>query len=145
VFGQATEYAVAALAFLGGRNGAPVLVREIAEATSVPGPYLGKIVHVLAHRHLVSTRRGPGGGVSLAREPHQISLFDVCRALDDPLTEDRCMLSHQECSTERSCPAHSFCRTYRTEQFAFLQRTTLIDIIEFEARRRGDDVGAAGV
>jgi Rrf2 family transcriptional regulator, iron-sulfur cluster assembly transcription factor len=145
VLGQATEYAVAALAFLGSRNGAPILVREIAESTSVPGPYLAKIVNVLAHRHLVSTRRGPGGGVSLARAPHQISLFDVCRALDDPLTEDRCMLSHQACSTERSCPAHTFCRTYRTEQFAFLQRTTLVDIMEFDARRRGDDISAAEV
>jgi Rrf2 family transcriptional regulator, iron-sulfur cluster assembly transcription factor len=144
VLGQTTDDAVAALAFLGRRNGAPVLVREIAEATRVPGPYLGKIVNVLAHRHLVTTRRGPGGGVSLAREPHQISLYDVCRALDDPLTEERCMLSHEDCSTERSCPAHTFCRTYRTEQFAFLQRTTLVDIIEFDARRLGAVAVAEG-
>jgi Rrf2 family protein len=136
VLGQTTEYAVTALAFLGAHRGPPVLVRDIAEATGVPGPYLGKIVNVLAHRHLVTTRRGPGGGVALAREPRAISLYDVCHALEDALTAERCMLSHQDCSVERSCPAHEFCRTHRASQIAFLQSTTLVDIMRFEARQQ---------
>jgi Rrf2 family transcriptional regulator, iron-sulfur cluster assembly transcription factor len=143
VLSQSTGYAVKAMACVASQCGAPVLVRDISAATGLPGPYLGKIVNRLAHRRLVVTRRGPGGGVALARPPREISLYDVCRALDDPLTEERCMLSDEACSDERSCPAHHFCQTHRAAQLEFLRRTTLIDIVAFDRRRHDPDALSA--
>jgi Rrf2 family transcriptional regulator, iron-sulfur cluster assembly transcription factor len=142
---QNTGYAVKALAFIAAGDGGPVLVRAISEGTDLPGAYLGKIVHTLARRRLVLTRRGPGGGVSLARPPEAISLYDVCRALDDPLTEERCMLSDEPCSEARSCPAHQFCQTHRAQQLDFLRRTTLVDVVQFDARRLADATPARDV
>jgi Rrf2 family protein len=113
-----------------------VLVKDIAEACAIPPAYLAKIVHQLAKRGVVSTQRGVGGGVSLTRPASQISLYELCEALSDPILEQRCMLGVAQCSDERSCPAHLFWTAHRAEHIAFLRRTTIADLAAFETRRR---------
>jgi Rrf2 family transcriptional regulator, iron-sulfur cluster assembly transcription factor len=141
VLSPSTGYAVRALACVAASDGRPVPVRNISATTGIAGPYLGKIINVLSRRRIVITRRGPGGGVVLARPPVEISLYDVCRALDDPLTEERCMLSDEPCSDERSCPAHRFCQTHRTAQVDFLRQTSVAQIVRFDQERHEPAAG----
>jgi len=133
---QASGYAVSALAFIAAMGGKPVPVKAIAEACSIPTAYLAKIVNVLAHKRLVSTQRGVGGGVLLARAAQDVMLYDICQALDDPLLQPRCMLGHAQCTHDRACPAHEFCAGYREDLATFLQAKTIADIAAFETERR---------
>jgi Rrf2 family protein len=133
---QATGYAISALAYIAAMGGKPALVKAIAEACDAPAAYLAKIINTLSRRKLVLTQRGVGGGVSLARGPQEISLRELCEALDDPIIQPRCMLGNAECSHDRACPAHAFCTTHRQELADFLQRTTIADIAAFETNRR---------
>lgn len=133
---QAVGYAISALGFIAATGGKPVLVRVVADACQIPPAYLAKIIHILSRRKLVSTQRGIGGGVVLARPPQEINLRDVCTALGDPVEQPRCMLANVECNDDRDCPAHEFCTHYRQNLLAFLERTTIADIASFEARRR---------
>ena len=132
---QTTGYAVSALAFLAASGPRSVLVREIAEALALPPPYLAKIVNALGRRGLVTTQRGIGGGVLLARPPREISIWDLCAALDDPVTQPRCVLALDGCSDEDACPAHRFWKGKREALWAYLRATSLADIAEFEASR----------
>ena len=129
---QSTGYAITALGHVASSGSRAMLIKAIAVATDLPQPYLAKIIHTLARRGLVVTRRGVGGGVSLARPPEEITLLDIATALDDPLLDQRCMLGAAVCSDERACPAHAFWTVYRQEQIDFLRRTTLADIAAFE-------------
>ena len=124
-----TGYAVRALAFLATRPDGAVPVADVARHTGLPTPTVGRVIHMLARQRLVATRRGPGGGVRLARPAREISLHDVCIAFDDPLTTERCMLSDAPCTSERACPGHAFCRNFRSTQILFLQQTTLEDVV----------------
>ncbi|KAA0216680.1 MAG: Rrf2 family transcriptional regulator [Leptolyngbya sp. PLA3] len=133
---QAVGYAASALGYVAAAEGKPVLVREIADACVIPAPYLSKIIHTLAKQGLVITQRGVGGGVVLAREPTTISLYDLCRALGDCVTEDRCMLGTAACSDRRACPAHEFWCEHRGKLLAFLKATTVAEIGAFEAQQR---------
>jgi Rrf2 family transcriptional regulator, iron-sulfur cluster assembly transcription factor len=133
---QATGYAVSALAYIAAMGGKPALVRAIAEACDAPAAYLAKIVNTLSHRNLVVTQRGVGGGVSLARAPQDITLRELCVALDDPIIQPRCILGNAQCTSDRACPAHDFCTTRRRELGDFLQQTTIADIAAFETGRR---------
>lgn len=142
---QATGYAAAALACVTRAGGSPVLVRDIAQEADIPAPYLAKIIQILAKRGVVSTQRGVGGGVMLARAPDQISLYDVAVALEDPVVQTRCMLGEAECSDERACPAHAFWTAHRSMTIAFLCRTTIADMALFEARRHPHPQGDQGV
>jgi Rrf2 family protein len=132
---QSVGYAITALGYLASIYDRPALVRDVAEAMHIPTPYLAKIIHALARKGFVVTQRGIGGGVTLARKPEQITLLDVCLALDEPSVQKRCMLGNAICSDERACPAHAFWTHQREQQIAFLKRTTLQDMAEFEARQ----------
>jgi Rrf2 family protein len=133
---QASGYAATALGFIAAMGGKPVLVKEVAEACEIPAAYLAKIINALAHKRLVLTQRGVGGGVTLARPPGEIPLNELCAALDDPIVQPRCMLGNAECTNDRACPAHGFCKTHREKLSEFLQNTTIADIAAFETRRR---------
>ncbi len=133
---QSASYAAAAMAFIAAMGGKPTLVKVVAEACGTPAAYLAKIINTLARKKLVQTQRGVGGGVSLARSPQEISLYDLCVALDDPIVEPRCILGNAECTNDRACPAHDFCTGHREQLWQFLHRTTISDIAAFETRRR---------
>lgn len=133
---QGVGYAILALGHIATSGGNPVLVKEIAEAASIPPAYLAKIIHALARRGLVLTQRGVGGGVTLARPATEISLYDVCLAMDDPVVKPTCMLGNAACSDDRACPAHRFWTAQRNKVFDFLRTTSVADIAAFESRRR---------
>jgi Rrf2 family transcriptional regulator, iron-sulfur cluster assembly transcription factor len=136
MLGQAAGYAATALGYLATAGGSPLLVKEIAEACDIPGPYLAKIVNSLRRVGLVQTQRGVGGGVTLAKPPHEISLYSIAELLGDPICKRRCMLGVSECSDERACPAHKFWAQHRDDTISFLAKTTIADIAAFETRRR---------
>jgi Rrf2 family protein len=129
-------YAIKALGVLAESRGGPLLIRQIAEKTGLPTPYLAKIANTLAQRGVLRTQRGVGGGVRLVDEACAISLYRICEALDDPITQQLCMLRTAKCSEERACPAHDFWHQHRERQIAFLQMTTLADVAAFEGRQR---------
>lgn len=132
---QAVGYAITAMGLIAAGGGRQVLVREIAAAAEIPAPYLAKIIQTLARRGVVHTQRGVGGGVTLARPASEISLYDVCIALDDPIVRPTCLLGTNECSDSRGCPAHEFWSKIRGEVIAFLTRTHVSDIASFEQKR----------
>jgi Rrf2 family protein len=133
---QAVGYAATALGLVAAAGGKPVLVKEIADAADIPGAYLAKVINVLSHKGLVLTQRGIGGGVCLSRPAQELTLYDLCVALDDPCVDARCMLGTAPCSDDRSCPAHKFWTAHRAKHIEFLKQTTIADIAAFESRKR---------
>lgn len=63
----------------------PTSVRDIAERTGLPQPYLEQILLALKGAGLVRSKRGVGGGYVLARPPDEITLSDIVSAVDGPI------------------------------------------------------------
>jgi len=63
----------------------PTSVRDIAERTGLPQPYLEQILLALKGAGLVRSKRGVGGGYVLARPPEEITLAEVVSAVDGPI------------------------------------------------------------
>ena len=80
------DYACRALLSLSlhGDDG-PTLVRDIAERTGLPQPYLEQILLALKGAGLVRSKRGVGGGYILARDPAEIDLAQIVSAVDGPI------------------------------------------------------------
>ncbi|NUO51997.1 MAG: Rrf2 family transcriptional regulator, partial [Polyangiaceae bacterium] len=57
-------------------------MREVAEQANIPARFLEQILHDMKRAGLVVAKRGPNGGYQLARQPTQITLGDVVRALE---------------------------------------------------------------
>ena len=63
----------------------PTSVRDIAERTGLPQPYLEQILLALKGAGLVRSKRGVGGGYVLAREANEITLAEIVSAVDGPI------------------------------------------------------------
>ena len=64
----------------------PTSVKEIAERTGLPQPYLEQILLAVKGAGLVRSKRGVGGGYVLARPPADIALSDIVGAVEGPIT-----------------------------------------------------------
>lgn len=87
-FSLQLQYAICGcfdLAYSGGDE--PVGVREIAERQAIPVRYLEQIFGRLRRAGLVHSKRGPGGGFTLARAPAEISLCEIVEAIEGPLSD----------------------------------------------------------
>ena len=62
---------------------------EIAKQQEIPKKLLEKIIQDLTRCGLIKSKRGPGGGYTLARSPDQISLSDVIEAIEGPIAVKR--------------------------------------------------------
>jgi len=83
----------------------PTSVRDIAERTGLPQPYLEQILLALKGAGLVRSKRGVGGGYTLARPPAEIRLSDILAAVDGPITLGDFGQPHQDgaCDHEGQC------------------------------------------
>ncbi|MBM3741146.1 MAG: RrF2 family transcriptional regulator [Actinomycetota bacterium] len=64
----------------------PTSVRDIAERTALPQPYLEQILLALKGAGLVKSKRGVGGGYILARPADEIRLSEIISAVDGPIS-----------------------------------------------------------
>ena len=72
-------------------HGEPVQVRVVSERQGIPARYLEQIFRRLRRAELVLSKRGPGGGYTLARPPSRITLRDVIEAVEGPLAQTLAM------------------------------------------------------
>jgi Rrf2 family transcriptional regulator, nitric oxide-sensitive transcriptional repressor len=77
-----TDFALRALMRLAGEPTRSFATNEIAAEFGISRNHLAKVVRDLAEVGIISTQRGAGGGFSLARSPHSITLGEVVRALE---------------------------------------------------------------
>ena len=100
------RYGLRAMVELAGRsNGAPIMMRSIAEAEGLSKRYLDNIFATLRQEGLVSSVRGASGGYRLARAAEDIHVDEVVTAL-----EGNILLVH--CAEEfGGCPKQGVCAT----------------------------------
>src|SRR5436853_3752195 len=79
------EYALRAMTQLAAEAPGTSTTEHIAAATDVPAAYLAKVMQSLRRAGLITSKRGVGGGVKLARPPKKISLLEIVNAVE-PLT-----------------------------------------------------------
>ncbi|MDP9187947.1 MAG: Rrf2 family transcriptional regulator [Actinomycetota bacterium] len=79
------DYAVRAAVELASSGDEPIKGERLAEAQGIPLQFLEHILLELKHARLVRARRGARGGYWLAKDPHEITLANVIRAVEGPL------------------------------------------------------------
>ena len=86
-------------------DGTPTSVRDIAERTGLPQPYLEQILLALKGAGLVRSKRGVGGGYILAKDPSEITIGAIVSAVDGPISLGDFGQPHQDgaCDHEGQC------------------------------------------
>ncbi len=99
------EYALRAVVAIAQGGGEAVVTPTLVEMTKVPPGYLPKVLQILRRAGLVHSRRGLGGGFTLARAPDQITFLDVVNIVDPIRRIERCPLDIGSHSATL-CPLH---------------------------------------
>ncbi len=108
----------------------PTSVRDIAERTALPQPYLEQILLALKGAGLVRSKRGVGGGYVLARPPKEILLSDIVRAVDGPIVAGDFGEPHTDgaCDHEGQCVLLAIWASAGDHMRTFLESFSLADI-----------------
>ncbi len=125
-----TEYGVRVLVTLA-RRGAdgPLSLAGIAKAERLPHAYLEQLVGDMRRAGLLTATRGQAGGYQLARDPAQIRLHEVVRALEGPLLEMPCAGADnlESCDRPQPCSVHELFQRVHEALDGTLSATTLAD------------------
>jgi len=99
------DYAVRAVLYLAHQENAErAATSTIAQEQRIPPSFLAKIISQLSIAGLLHTSRGARGGVTLAREPKDITLLEVVEAIDGPIQLNECVGNEGTCSFDGECP-----------------------------------------
>lgn len=77
---------------------------RIAESRNLSQPLVAKVLTVLSQAGFVIGTRGPGGGSRLAREPKQITIFDIVELFGGHRDTRACPFGHGWCGVGAPCP-----------------------------------------
>jgi|TARA_Y100000310_G_scaffold339035_1_gene430458 Rrf2 family iron-sulfur cluster assembly transcriptional regulator len=135
------DYASRALLSLAlhGDGQTPRSVRDIADQTSLPQPYLEQILLALKGAGLVRSKRGVGGGYVLAREPGTILLSQIVSAVDGPIVAGDFIEPHTDgaCDHEGQCVLLTIWASAGSHMRRYLDSFTLEDIARMARGQEG--------
>lgn len=99
------DYAVRAVLYLSRMgNNQRAATSTVAQEQNIPPSFLAKIISQLSIAGLLHTSRGARGGVTLAREPKEITLLEVIEAIDGPIQLNECVGDSGACTFDHDCP-----------------------------------------
>ena len=114
----------------------PVSLSVIARAQDLPRPYLGRVAASLRRSGLLQSVRGARGGYLLTREPAEIRVGDVLRAVEGSLMSLDCMRGDGfRCAREPVCATRTVWQSVAERLKETLDHTSLADVLALEAHK----------
>jgi Rrf2 family cysteine metabolism transcriptional repressor len=110
----------------------PLSLTEVARVEGLPLPYLEQLVGPLRKAGLVSGTRGLHGGYSLSGQPATVTVGEVLRVLEGPVSLVDCTADdyvHGACDREASCMSSALWTRIKVTVEAILDGTTLYDLM----------------
>lgn len=126
-----TDYAVRVLLALSKREkGTRVSSSEIGREMLIPPALLQRIVAELANGGFIQTQAGRDGGITLARNPMEITLLQVVEHFEGPILLSDCIINPGDCPFERKCPVR--CQWLRLKDILRdeMERITFNQLVE---------------
>jgi Rrf2 family transcriptional regulator, iron-sulfur cluster assembly transcription factor len=110
----------------------PTSVRDLAERTGLPQPYLEQILLNLKGVGLVRSKRGVGGGYVLAKAIEAITLAEIVAAVDGPIVAGDFGEPHKDgaCDHEGQCVLLGVWADVGNHMREHLSSFTLADMVD---------------
>lgn len=125
---QFTDLGLRVLMYLSHEDRAtPVTISEIAERFAVSRHHLVKVVHFMGQQGWITTTRGKGGGLALARPLGDYRLGQVVRGLEHTTALVNC--ATPACGLRGQCHLKGILDNALTTFFDALDQHTLADVV----------------
>ena len=128
------DYAVRAVLYLARMEpNKRAATSQVAQEQHIPPSFLAKIISQLSIAGLLHTSRGARGGVTLAREPKDVTLLEVIEAIDGPIMLNECVSDNSICTFDDDCPLRPVWCEAQEELVGRLKNTNFQQLLEQSA------------
>ena len=108
----------------------PVPLRAISKRQDITEKYLWHLINPLKSAGLIEATRGAHGGYVVAKPLSDISIKEIVRALEGPLSLVKCVEKPGSCKKAQSCVARDVWKEVADKISETLESITLKDIVE---------------
>ncbi|WP_199774169.1 RrF2 family transcriptional regulator [Salinibacter altiplanensis] len=105
-----------------------VSIQTVSDDLEIGFSFLTKVFQQLNDAGLLTSKRGPGGGVALTRAPDAIGLYEIVVAIDGADLFEECVLGLPGCGEAEPCPLHEHWTEERDRMKTTFQQTTLSEV-----------------
>jgi Rrf2 family protein len=124
------DYALRAMIELAAAAPDQIKGERLAAAQAIPQKFLENILADLRNSGLVASQRGADGGYRLARDPAEITVADVIRAVEGPIASVRGVRPDTIAYEGNAVPLRDVWIELRSAMRGVLEQTTLSDLVE---------------
>jgi Rrf2 family protein len=125
IYGKTSSNAIAVMSYLAAQPDRRAGSAEIAASRNVSKTLTAKLLTQLASAGLVTGQPGPGGGYTLAKDPHDISLLDIMSLFEQTNAPSLCPFGHGWCGNGAPCPLHDTLTGMVDDNLRFMRDTRL--------------------
>ncbi len=127
------RYAVSAMVDLTKQQqDGPVTLAAISERQFISLSYLEQLFRRLREGGLVNSVRGPGGGYTMAKDPSEITVAEVIRAVNEPVHTTMCENGIRGCHRGNRCDTHQLWEALGQHIYRFLDAVTIQQVSDGE-------------
>ncbi len=101
--------------------------KELCDTLDIPYKYLSAIITNLSKAHIISSTKGRNGGISFAKELHEITLKDIINVTESSDIHE-CIMGFVSCSEHDKCALHDSWKTPKEGVINDFLSQTLLDI-----------------
>ena len=84
-----------------------IKVKYIANECNIPIQYLAKIVQKLRHNEMISSIRGPSGGIKISKNAGSITIENIIQSMNENQMSDKiCIMGNGNCNAHQDCALH---------------------------------------
>jgi len=114
-----------------------ISIDEIVENSQIPKPYLSKILQDLCRGGVLLSRRGSGGGFTLANAPQDMSLQKVIEVIEGKVYLVNCLVTSSTlCGSMTNCPIAPMWGEVQKFILEIIASITIDDIIDAPKKQK---------
>jgi Rrf2 family protein len=105
-----------------------VSIGDISKHLNISFHFLTKILQKLTQENIMTSFRGPSGGVAVARPAESIYLIEIMNAIDGLKIFEKCVLGLPGCGDRQPCPLHDEWGPVRDQIKSIFENTSLAEL-----------------
>lgn len=113
----------------------PILLKDIAKRQNISEKYLEHIITSLKVAGLVKSIRGARGGYVLGKDPVQIKLSQIIKALEGSIAPVECVDDPDSCSRAKNCVTRDVWVQMKKAMDDVLESINLKDLVEKQKKK----------
>lgn len=127
---RSCQYGIQAVLYISKNSGdSYISIKKIADANNISFHFLGKILQKLTQKGILTSFKGPNGGVCLSRPADSINLLEVIEAIDGLEKFENCVIGLPACNGKDPCVLHRQWRENSKRLIRMFEEMTIKDLI----------------